>query len=182
MVIPLTIVSAAGLAEIIKWGRGFGKNNYFLTIYFLLLTSLIAWQFTRYLHMYYTHMAKEYPFSSQYGLKELVSFVNANEGKYQNIIVTDRYDQPYILFLFYLKYPPNNFQNFHKLTQKDKFGFSTVRNFGKFEFKSIAWDTDQPINANSLLIGTDQEIPDVANIIAEIYGANGYKYFQIVAN
>ena len=127
-------------------------------------------------------MAKEYPFSSQYGVKELVAYVNENKDKYENIIVTDRYDQPYILFLFYLKYPPDMFQKEHELTARDKFGFSTVRAFDRFEFRSIEWDTDQPTNPNSLIIGTDEEIPDEANIVKEIYGTNGYKYFQVVAN
>ena len=132
--------------------------------------------------MYWVHMAKEYPYSSQYGVKELVSFIKQKQSGYKKVIVTDRYDQPYVLFLFYLKYPPEKFQKDHILTERDGFGFSTVRAFDKYEFRSINWDVDKPQNPNSLIIGTNEEVPDEANIIGEIYGTNGYKYFDVVAN
>ena len=132
--------------------------------------------------MYYVHMAKEYPFSSQYGAKELVSYLQEVEGKYDKVIVTERYDQPYILFLFYLKYPPQKFQVEHALSPRDKYGFSTVRRFGKYEFVPISFDKIQPDNPRSLIVGTDEEIPKEANIIKKVYGTNGYLYFKVVAN
>ncbi len=127
-------------------------------------------------------MAKEYPNSSQYGVKELVSYINQSGDKYQNIIVTDEYDQPYILFLFYLEYPPKAFQNDHALTPRDEFGFSTVRSFDIFRFQKIDFEQNKVDLPNSLIVGTDFEIPDKASIVKEIYGQNGYLYFQAVAN
>ena len=180
MVIPLTFISALGLVYIIQLLRA--QKKLILEIGNWLLFILVIWQIARYEHMYWVHMAKEYQFSSQYGLKELASFVKENQNKYEKIIITDRYDQPYILLLFYLRYSPEKFQQEHILSSRDKFGFSTVRNFDKFEFRQIVWDIDQPKNPNSLLIGTDQEVPNEANIIKEIYGTNGYKYFEVVAN
>ena len=179
MVIPFTIISAYGLWTIIGF---IDKHRKIKTFGFLLISLIVAWSLGRYLHMYWKHMSQEYPFSSQYGLKELVSYVSENKDKYQNILATNRYDQPYILFLFYLKYPPEDFQSSHTLTARDQYGFSTVENFDKFRFMSIDFDKDRPENPNSLIIGTDEEIPEEANIVHEIYGSNGYKYFQIVAN
>lgn len=180
MVIPLTLISAFGISKALevltmqkKWISSFG---------ILALAILTVLQFVRYEHMYWVHLKKEYPFSSQYGVKELVSFIKENNKDYGKVIVTNRYDQPYILFLFYLKYPPGKFQEEHFLTSRDGFGFSTVRAFDKYEFRSINYDVDQPENPGSLIIGTDEEIPDEANIIKEIYGSNDYKYFEIVAN
>ena len=132
--------------------------------------------------MYWVHMAKEYPFSSQYGVKELVSYLKERENNFEKIIVTDKYDQPYILFLFYLNYPPKYFQSNHELTSRDKFGFSTVRTFDKYEFRSIDFAKNHLQNPNSLIIGTDEEIPNSANIVKGIYGTNGYLYFEVVAN
>jgi 4-amino-4-deoxy-L-arabinose transferase-like glycosyltransferase len=177
MVIPLTIISAYGLVILVNWLQ---KKNLKFGIW--LLVILVIWQFARYEHMYWVHMAKEYPFSSQYGVKELVSFVKEKEKDYQRIIVTDRYDQPYILFLFYLKYPPENFQKEHKLSPRDKFGFSTVKGFANYRFQPINFDELRPNNPNSLIIGTDMEIPEEANIIKEIYFPNGEIAFKIVAN
>ena len=195
MIIPLVLICSFGLSITINFflskkindskdlirGKHF-KLNRFKPLGLVFIVALISWSFGRYLHMYYVHMAKEYPFSSQYGVRELVTYISENKEKYRKIIVTDRYDQPYILFLFYLKFPPKDFQNNHILTPRDKYGFSTVRGFDKYEFRPIFWDLDQPNNPNSLIIGTDEEIPDEANIIAKIYGINGYKYFEVVAN
>jgi hypothetical protein len=127
-------------------------------------------------------MAKEYPFSSQYGVKELASYVKENEDRYDKIIVTDNYDQPYILFLFYLEYSPQGFQGEHELTPRDKFGFSTVRSFDKYQFQAIDFDALRPEYPNSLIVGTDEEIPDEANIIEKIYFPNGDVAFELVAN
>ena len=182
MVISLTLISAFGLVNIVSLIKNNVKNKYLFFSSVLILSSIIVWNFARYEHMYWVHMSKEFPYSSQYGVKELVNYVEREQENYEKVIVTDRYDQPYILFLFYLKYPPQLFQNEHNLSERDIFGFSTVRSFGKFEFRPINFDIDQPNNPKSLIAGTDEEIPDESNIVKEIYGTNGYKYFEVVAN
>lgn len=187
MAIPLTIISAFGLTTLLSWVKG-------RKVFYLIIGLAIVWGFVRYLHLYYIHMAKEYPFSSQYGVKELAAYISENQNKYQKIWVTDRYDQPYILFLFYgvdgysgvdsypLKYPPEKFQSDHILTPRDRFGFSTVRDFDKFHFESVDFDKIRPENPKALIVGTDEEIPAEANIVKKIYGSNGYLYFEAVAN
>lgn len=174
MIIPLTIISALGLNYI------FSKKLY--TIYYILFTVFIAWCFSRYLYLYYNFMSNEFPFSSQYGVKEMVAYINANESKYKDVVITDRYDQPYILYLFYTKYDPVNFQKNHELTAPDQYGFSTVRDFDKFHFYSIKFDEMKLDYPNSLIIGTPEEIPEASNIVKKIYGSNDYNYFNIVAN
>ena len=182
MIIPLIIFSAYGLYQILEW---INKNptRKLKVIYLSTVIILVSWNFARYEHMYWVHMSKEYPFSSQYGVKELVGYVNANQSKYKNVVVTDRYDQPYILFLFYSKYLPQNFQGSHSLTARDNFGFSTVRSFDKYRFVTFTtWDEIKAKYPESLVAGTTQEIPKEANIIKRIYGTNGYEYFDLVAN
>lgn len=181
MVIPLVIISAYGMVNIVLWLHSY-RNKKILVPGIFLLGVLVFWSFARYEHMYWTHMAKEYPFSSQYGVKELVDYVSGINEKYEKVVVTTTYDQPYILFLFYLKYPPETFQNYHFLTGQDKYGFSTVGEFDKFVFKQIDWGADKLVYRNSLIVGTDDEIPPEANIIERIYGTNGHMYFEIVAN
>ncbi len=179
MAIPLAMISAYGLISILDWLKSLKKLK---TMGFLLVGVLILWGFIRYQHMYWIHMASQYPFSSQYGVKELVNYVKAEGEKYEKIIVTDRYDQPYILFAFYLKYSPEKFQKGHELSARDKFGFSTVRAFDKYYFTAINYDMVQPENPGSLIVGTDEEIPKEANIVKSIYGTNEYLYFEAVAN
>lgn len=178
MVIPLVIISAFGFLTTLEWIK---KNNYKVGKWVLIV--LVILQFGRYMHMYWVHMAKEYQASSQYGVKELVTHVRVNQDKYDKIVVTDRYDQPYILFLFYLRYPPAKFQNDHVLTARDNYGFSTVRNFDKYVFTSITgWDSLRQQYPHALIAGTDEEIYPGTNVVKEIYGSNGHLYFQLIAN
>jgi len=181
MVIPLVIISSIGFSMTVNFASHL-RNKYLMAARYLLLATLIVGQFARYEHMYWTHMSKEYPYSSQYGVKELVTYVSQNENKYKNIVVTDRYDQPYILFLFYTKYPPAEFQNNHVLTGRDKFGFSTVSQYGKYVFTSIDWGSIKLEYPDSLIAGTKEEIPMSANIVKKIYGTNDFEYFDVVAN
>jgi len=180
MVIPLVIISAVGLLRIIKWLMI--KSQLLRNIGFILIGVLIFWSFLRYSHTYWVHMSKEYPYSSQYGVKELVTYLDENNRTYKDIIITDRYDQPYILYLFYTKYDPAKFQMEHTLTAKDGYGFSTVRDFSNLHFYSVKFEEMRTEYPNSLIIGTPEEIPDEGNIIKRIYGSNGYEYFDVVAN
>jgi 4-amino-4-deoxy-L-arabinose transferase-like glycosyltransferase len=186
MVIPLVIVSALGLAFIISKIISLSRSGLpvplpkWNIITLFILVAVVVWNFAHYQTNYWTNMSREYPFSSQYGVKELVKYVEDQKDDFDNIIVTDRYDQPYILFLFYTKYPPEKFQKDHELTPRDEYGFSTVRSFDIFRFQSINFDTIRTEYPNSLVVGTSEEIPNNEVVLKEIYGSNGYKYFEIV--
>ena len=132
------------------------------------------------MHQYYFHYPKTYPDAWEDGFDQLVSYVQTVGEKYERIYVTDKYDQPYILFLFYLQYPPDQFQQEVSLTPRDRFGFSTVRDFDKYHFEQIDFEALKK-EKNVLIIGTDEEIPDSARIIKEIYFKNGKPAFQIVS-
>ena len=179
MVIPLVIISSLGLNQAINWI--YSRKRY-AQIFIIGLVIVISWSYVRYLHMYWVHMSKEYPYSSQYGVKELVTYLKENNKTYKDIIITDRYDQPYILYLFYTKYDPAKFQKDHTLTARDGYGFSTVRDFSNLHFYSVKFEEMRTEYPNSLIIGTPEEIPDEGNIIKRIYGTNGFEYFDIVAN
>ena len=179
MVIPLVIISSLGLNQTINWI--YSRKRY-LKVFIIGLVIVISWSYVRYLHMYWVHMSKEYPYSSQYGVKELVTYLKENNKTYKDIIITDRYDQPYILYLFYTKYDPAKFQKDHTLTARDGYGFSTVRDFSNLHFYSVKFEEMRTGYPNSLIIGTPEEIPDEGNIIKRIYGTNGFEYFDIVAN
>jgi len=181
MVIPLVVISAYGFIYTTGVLKKYATRKVFVTCTFI-LSFLLTLGFMRYIHMYYYHMAKEYPFSSQYGVKELVEYINNNGNGYKKILVTDRYDQPYILFLFYLKYSPEKFQKEQVLTPRDSFGFSTVNHFDKYYFTSIKYEEAKKANPGSLMAGTDEEIPSEANIIKIIFGPNDKPVFKIVAN
>ena len=172
MVIPLTIIVSIGMSSI-------SRRKILLL---LLLTVTYGWQFARYLHQYYVHYPQTYPAAWEYGFKELVSYVNSVQDRYEKVWITDKYDQPYILFLFYSKYPPQNFQGQHELSFRDKFNFSTVRDYGKFHFASSPWDKVRDMH-NMLIVAAPEDIPAVGvNIVKVINFPNGQPAFKIIAN
>ncbi len=181
MIVPLELISAFGLVQLVLALKKIYRGR-FMKLGTSAIVVLIVWSVALYVHMYYVHMSTEYPFSSQYGVKELVSYLAPIHKNYEHVVITDRYDQPYILFLFYLKYDPATFQKEHSLTARDQYGFSTVRSFSNFKFESIKYEEARLQYHRSLLIGTDKEIYEEANILRDIYGTNNYRYFRVVAN
>src|SRR3989344_8950080 len=178
MVIPIIIIGAVGLVATINFLRKQPLKYVTLTI----LVLVYAWQIIRHLHQYYVHYPKAYPMAWDYGFRELVDYVHSVENNYAKILVTDKYDQPYILFLYYLRYSPEKFQDHHELTPRDKFNFSTVRDFYKYHFESTPWEKVRDIHS-SLIVAAPEDIPDVGvNIVKTIYFPGGKPAFKIISN
>jgi len=178
MVVPLIIISSYGFYNMLLVLKKISSKPLF-TIYYLLFTIFIIWNVSYFLHQYFIHYPKVYPAAWEYGMKDLVSFISPIKDRYLRIYITDQYDQPYILFLFYLKYPPEKFQKEVILTPRDKFGFSTVRDFDKFYFKKIDWAKIKE-ERNILVCGTDKEIPNDVKILKKIDFLNGEPAFKCV--
>ena len=175
LVIPLTIISTAGIYFIISKAR-------YSKALLLLLFTIYTFQFTRYLHQYYIHYPQTYPYAWEYGFKELVSYVESVKDGYDQILVTDKYDQPYILFLWYSRYPPARFQGTHQLTIRDKFNFSTVRAYDKYKFTDTSWDKVRDIHG-TLIVAAPDDIPEVGvHVVKTIYFPGGSPAFKIVSN
>jgi len=126
LVIPLSILIALGLHRVLSI-----KNTTIkLLIYLSYFLSLLY-----YFDSYYNHAPKRYSFAWNRGFSEIVPFIESEKYKYQNIYLTNKYDQPYILYLFYSKYDPAKIQSQIKLTPPDQFGFSTVEKIDNIIFK-----------------------------------------------
>ena len=173
LVVPLTILTALGLSLVVNRWRYLGV---------CILVVVYAWQVTRYLHQYYIHYPQTYPAAWEYGFKELVAYVTSVQDNYDRILVTDVYDQPYILFLFYTQYPPAQFQFNHQLTFRDRFNFSTVRDYDKFHFESTPWAKVRDIHS-ALIVAAPQDLPEVGvNVVKTINFPSGTPAFKIVSN
>jgi len=130
LVIPFSILSALGIYQL--------KNiKYIILIFYFVF-------FLYFLDSYFIHAPKRYPFAWNQGFMEIIPEVNRLKDNYSQVYFTSQYDQPYILYLFFSKYPPSLLHPQIKLTPKDKFGFSTVLQIDNIYF-SIP--TDIPINS-----------------------------------
>ena len=174
LVFPLTILAACGLYQLSQYKY---KN-----ICYLLFAICIAFEFTRYLHQYYVHYPQTYPAAWQAKFDELNQYVQLVQSNYDQVLITDKYDQPYIIFLFYSKYPPQLFHTNHELTVRDRFNFSTVRSYDKYRFVDTAWSKVSDIHS-SLIVAAPEDIPEVGvNVVKTIYFPGGQPAFKIISN
>ena len=156
MVYSLTLITAAGVYQVFAFI--FSKTGKKFAVGLCLFTLIIGgYEVARYLHQYYLHYPKELPYAWQYGFAQIAAYTQEHEAEYDKIIISDRYDQPYILMAFFTKYPPEKFQQEIVLEPRDKFGFSTVRKFGKYEFRRIDYGQDEKIK-NVLIIAADEPV------------------------
>lgn len=177
LVFALIIIVSCGIYYLLH-----SLHKHLKPIITLILICSYTWLFSRYLHEYYVHYPQEYPYAWEYGFKELAKYLVTVQDKYKQVWITDKYDQPYIILLFYLQYPPEKFQNAHVLTLRDKFNFSTVRDFDKFHFESTPWEKVRDIHS-TLIVASPSDIPSVGvNIVKTINFPNNSPAFQIISN
>lgn len=126
----LSIVSAFGLVFIANLTR----VRYLQAL--VVLSFFLSFTFYLYNFIYF------YPALSssdwQYGYKRIFLDYQNQFGKYDQVVVSDAYAQPYIFALFYLKYDPVGFRSQVHYNALGKWGFSTVEGFGNFLFKSVS--------------------------------------------
>jgi 4-amino-4-deoxy-L-arabinose transferase-like glycosyltransferase len=136
------------------------KFSYVLIfISFILFTSVnIAY----YLNQYFVQLNYYDSADWQYGYKQAVEESKLLGSKYSKIVVSDKQpmDKSYMFFLFYLKYPPSEYQ---KVGMNSSGGYDAHHAFEKFEFRQINWQEDS-IAKNVLYIGTPEEIPETTAI------------------
>lgn len=178
MVVPLTIISALGVSVFIDFFKKLKPKVIYVSL-ITLLTLVSFYSFTRYLHLYYVHYPKELPFAWQYGFDQISDYVKDHYDEYDHIVITDRYDQPYILLAFFLKYPPAQLQKELVFSDRDNFGFSTGRSFGKFEFRKINYDQDKKL-PNTLIISADETI-DEGSVIYTIKDPAGRPMYKFIS-
>lgn len=126
ILIPVTIIAAYGLSQILKKK----KVAFFALFGAYLILALYNWDF------YYFHFPKRLVtiHAWQCGYKELGDYVKANYDNFDKFYITQKNGQPYIFMLFYLNYPPSEYQKHARLSAPDQFGFGQVSGFDKFVF------------------------------------------------
>lgn len=161
MVVPMTLVAGIGLLSI--WNLVKGKGRYLIIS---AVAIFLLFEFVHYMESYYVHYPKRYPLAWEYGFKEMTGKLMVQQSLYEKVVITDRYDQPYILTLFYSKYDPAKYQPQANLTPRDKFNFGTIRSFDKYEFRFI--DPKEAGQPGVLYIGTANEVPEGAKIFDSV--------------
>ncbi len=163
MVIPLEIIAAYGIIHLIK---ALKKHLYILVFICLFAIG----NFFYYLDLYYIHTPIERSHDWQYGYKEVVEKVEKYEADVERIVVTNKYDQPHIFFLFYNGVDPSWYQTVAE---------NGSNGFGKYVFRKVEYAKESHF-PNTLVIGVPEEIPADAPKIDEVKFLNGKTAFILV--
>lgn len=182
IIFPLSVLEGFGLYYLITKLALLLHLKKILTAIPLLL--IIFANVLLYSDFYFTHLPKEYSADWLYGYKQVMQ-QNMDFSKYDKVIFSDKYGQPYIYYLFYSKYPPAKYQAQANLDQNST-DVGTVRKIDNIEFRPIYWPGDRGIE-NSLFIGDRFSLPEQdivsekkAGKLSEIYYLNGTNAFKIV--
>lgn len=182
IVVPFMIIIAAGIWSVFVWISELKIRNSKIilllasVIFFVMATSGLAY----YLKQYYVAYPNQLGYAWQPGFDQMARYFEDNGDKYDKIIVSTRYDQPYILVAFFLKYPPAKFQKELIFSKPDKFGFSTGIQFGKYYFHKIDWQTDSQ-EKNALIVVADEPVGPHANLVKTIPFPNDQSVFRLYA-
>lgn len=128
----------------------------------LLFFLFFSFNFLYYIHQYYIHTPIETSAAWQYGYREVFREVSRIEDKYEKILVTYKYDQPYIFYLFYNRIDPAWYQKHWDYLETGEIERSR-RKIGKYEFRDINFGEDSKL-PKTLIIGTPSEIPESKSI------------------
>lgn len=175
MVIPLTLLISLGIFQTLQYIKNskFSRNS---SIFILI--AIFIYQYSQYLNSYFYRYSRELPIAWQAGFSEIASYTKENYDKYDKIIITNRYDQPYILIAFFQKYPPEKLQEELVMSERDEFGFSTGLKFGKYEFGKIDLSTILQ-NKNSLVVTENIPLPNL-KVSKTIQSPSGEVLFNFI--
>ncbi len=208
LLIPFTILEGAGLYYLFLNIKKFNRFIFIsvsLIIFFLIFANLAV-----FLDRYFIHAPIKYSQGWLYGYKDLLAFQcdqlyfalakpcllpeakgkeiffsKENLSKYDNVLITDDYGQPYIYYLFYNQYPPVEFQKQAVLVQPGV-DVGTIRKIDNIGFRHVYWPNDRGLK-NSLFIATKEELPDKDiipfpqyKILKDINFLDGQHAFRVV--
>jgi len=143
----MQLVEGFAVAKILNWlSKGkfslpqvkLTNFKYGLGIALIIISLISLKEFTDY---YFGNYAKKDAIDWQYGMKEVVNFVQKYPD-YSRVYMTDVRSQPYIFFLYYLKYPLPKYLSTVQLNQDERsYKYNTVYSFDKYQFGG--WDVVQ---------------------------------------
>ena len=184
MVIPLMIFTALGICVSGSWLKKKSKKLFLISSFLLFLGYLFC--FILYLDLYYIHFSKKNSAGWNYGMEEVANLIGEGKERYEKIVVTPEYGQPYIFYLFYTQYPPKNYQPQAYLKEDPWGDVGLVENIDNIEFRNIYWPEDRKCQ-NYLFIGDEFELPteDIiqtpgAKILKTIHFLDGRVAYRVV--
>lgn len=177
MVPGLHIFAAVGVVFFVERLLG-SKYRFYRSVLLVVVFFALTFNIMYYSYQYYVRTPIIYGYFWQYGYKQTVKYAKEHESRFDKILITYKYDQPYIYYLFYNKIDPSWYQknwDYNKNGQVDRF----KRIIGKYEFRDIDWSKDKNI-PNALIIASPDEVPQETAVTQEIRFPDGRLAFKII--
>ena len=154
----------------------FYKVLKFKKLFLTLTFTFYILHFIFYLHMYYLHWAKNYSDQWQYGYKQAAQEVKSRYQDVDHVIVTKNLGRPYIYFLLYMQFNPQDFQQTANIV-RDQFFFIDVDGFDKFQFA----DNPRELSPTGqvLYVVSPGQLPPDSQKITTITDLAGKSVFEI---
>jgi 4-amino-4-deoxy-L-arabinose transferase-like glycosyltransferase len=153
------IKSHGSYSKVVKMG---------ICVLFFIATTF---NFVYYLNQYFVQLNYFNAYDWQYGYEQAIPQIEQIKGQYKKIVVSNKtpMDESYIFFLFYLHYPPQQYQ---QLVSQGENLSTDVHHFAKYEFRAFNYNREK-VQKNILYIGSVADFP--GNIIAKktIYYPDG---------
>ena len=149
------IFIALGLIQTFLFLKNYRLKILVCSLFFIILFCNFAYYFNQYFVQQNYYYSREW----QYGYEDAVKFVKQIEGKYDTIMIArdTPLDQSYIFFLFYLQYPPQEYQQQINNRSDNSGNFDDAHDFGKYKFRRFKWEKDR--KSNVLYVGRPGDFP-----------------------
>ncbi len=168
------IFTAIGILASLSFVSSIRIVKLFAICYLLFAT----FNFVYYLNQYFVQQNYFNAIDWQYGYEKTVPLVQKYAKNYKKVVISNQplMDQSYMFFLFYLNYPPQEYQ---KESAGASGGFRENHQFNKFDFRPINWQEDSKM-ANTLFVGRPSDFPDNYPYIFKVDYPNGNTAVKIV--
>lgn len=179
------IMTALGIFEVINWLKN--KDNIWKISSIAFSVLILAFSLSYYLYQYYVYYPVNYSRDWQYGYKQVVDYIKKHYNEYDEIVFSRVYGEPHMFTLFYLNYPPADYQNNPNLDRFETNNWVWVLKFDKFYFPDLgdkgtkyADIIKQNPGKKILFIGKPDDFPKDKQKLLTVNFLNGNEAFEIV--
>ncbi len=163
------------------------KDHWFVPVSVSLLCGTVLISLAIYLANFYLIYPVKYSKDWQYGYKQVVNYLVANQSKYDEIVFSRTYGEPHMFTLFYSQYDPAKFQTNPNLNRFETYDWVRVLNFDKYYFPDLgdlgtkyADIVNQNPGKKLLFIGKPGDFPDSLPRLLTVNFLNGDKAVEVV--
>ncbi len=161
MIFPISLILGYGLNDLVHYLQ---MNKLAIRLFgFIALVSAFVYSMAIYLDAYYVQNKYLEPKDYFYGYKQVVQKVFERETKYEKIVFSQSYDQPYIFFLFFgamdgdSRFSAWEYQKESSFEENQWGDVGLIKKLGNIEFRPINWYDDRGLG-NTLFIVREEDV------------------------